>query len=65
MEVSMKCPYKQEKTVQTTTTENNLIDEETGVYKGTSTILVEKYFYPDCIKEECAAWNGRCEYRGR
>lgn len=61
----MKCPYKQNKAIQTTSSEYDLTNEDTGICKGVAQVLVEKYIYCECIKEECAVWyDGKCHYNG-
>ena len=61
----MKCPYNHKKIVQTTKSENQLLDEETGVCKGAAQVMVEEYFYCECVEDKCAAWyEGRCNFKG-
>mgnify|MGYP007069884314 CR=1 FL=1 len=61
----MKCPYKQSTLTQADRTVYDLIDEETGVSKGSGTLIQTTYEYCDCIEDECAVWyDGRCHYNG-
>lgn len=59
----MKCPYRTSRLKHIEQTSHNLIDEETGVSKGSATIITEDYEYCDCLKEECAVYyEGKCHY---
>ena len=61
----MKCPYNQKSLKHIEHTENQIIDDETGVCKGHCTTKKKKYEYCDCIKEDCAVYyDGKCHYNG-
>ena len=59
----MKCPYIQKSiTVEETAQEFDDNFNCTAI----TTETVKNIELPDCLREDCAAWNdGRCAYRGR
>ena len=59
----MKCPYIQRQiTVEETAQE---FDDNFNCTDITTT-TVKNIELPDCLREDCAAWNdGHCAYRGR
>ena len=59
----MKCPYIQKQvTVEETVQEFDDNFNCTAI----TTETVKNIELPDCLREDCAAWNdGRCAYRGR
>ena len=59
----MKCPYIQKQvTVEETAQE---FDDNFNCTDITTT-TVKNIELPDCLREDCAAWNdGHCAYRGR
>ena len=59
----MKCPYIQKQvTVEETAQEFDDNQCRTEI----TTKTVKNIELPDCLREDCAAWNdGRCAYRGR
>lgn len=59
----MKCPYRQSALLQTEQTSHDLVDEETGVSKGHTTVTKVIYEYCDCLEDGCAVWrDGECHY---
>lgn len=60
----MICPYRQKSTKHVEQHCNDLVDEETGVTRGTKVTLIENFEYYECEEESCAAWqNGKCCYK--
>ena len=61
----MKCPYNMSSLKHIEQSENNIINEELGICKGTLTNIFETYKWCDCIKEDCAVYyDGKCHYNG-
>ena len=59
----MKCPYIQ-KSITVEETVQDFDDNFTCTAITTET--VKNIELPDCLREDCAAWNdGHCAYRGR
>lgn len=56
----MKCPYAvNRKTVSQTTFEH----DENGVQIFQQTVEMNNASFPDCLQQECGAWNdGLCQY---
>lgn len=59
----MKCPYIQKQvTVEETVQEFDNNQRCTDI----TTKTIKNIELPDCLREDCAAWNdGRCAYMGR
>ena len=59
----MKCPYIQR---QITVEETVQDFDDNFNCTAITTETVKNIELPDCLREDCAAWNdGRCAYRGR
>lgn len=52
----MICPYRTKSIKHVETTEQNLVDEETGITRGSVTVLKETYDYCKCEMENCAVF---------
>lgn len=58
----MKCPYIQK---QITVEETKQEFDDNQCCTAITTKTIKNIELPDCLKEDCAAWNdGRCTYRG-
>ena len=59
----MKCPYIQK---QITLEECTQEFDDNQCCTSLTTATVKSIELPECLKENCGAWNnGRCAYRGR
>lgn len=59
----MKCPYIHKQIAVEETAQE--FDENFNC-TAITTKTIKNIELPDCLKEDCAAWNdGRCAYRGR
>lgn len=52
----MKCRYNKKSIIQQNIDSNNLLNEETGICKGSNGLLAIKYELMDCLQEECGVW---------
>lgn len=60
----MICPYRQKSTKHVEQHQNDLVDEETGVTRGTKVTFIENFEYCECEKDNCGAWHkGKCCYK--
>lgn len=57
----MKCPYTID--IEQYARYTYELDDE-GRCVGERRKPIEKHPFGDCLKEDCAAWDGKCMYRG-
>lgn len=61
----MICPYWMASEIQVVQSTNDIMNEETGVSRGSQEITTRRYTPMECKREGCAAWReGACHYAG-